>query len=99
MILALYLPPVMNMTTCYYKVYVDINATTSKEIKDRLEQRKLSLIAKYLDVTLNSFTCERKSVSCRYRIIILDISRESALNEGYIELIVDHLKRNCTGKI
>ena len=27
------------------------------------EQRKLSLIAKYLDVTLNFFTCERKSVN------------------------------------
>ena len=26
-------------------------------------------------------------VPCRYRIIILDISRESAFNEGYIELI------------
>ena len=39
--------------TCYYKVYVDINATTSKKISVRWEQRKLSLIAKYLGVTLN----------------------------------------------
>ena len=39
--------------TCYYKVCVDINATTSRKISVHWEQRKLSLIAKYLDVTLN----------------------------------------------
>ena len=39
--------------TCYYKVLVDINATTSRKISVHWEQRKLSLIAKYLDVTLN----------------------------------------------
>ena len=39
--------------TCHYKVLVDINATTSRKISVHWEQRKLSLIAKYLDVTLN----------------------------------------------
>ena len=39
--------------TCYYKVLVDINATTSRKISVHWDQRKLSLIAKYLDVTLN----------------------------------------------